>query len=105
MDEDENRRTCPRCNALLSVIRPAHPPHYAELWCDACGRHCGWASTPTEALGGYTMPFGKYRGKTLDEIAATDRGYLEWVTSDLKDERIKKSVRRYLEYKLQESKH
>ncbi len=26
-----------------------------------------------------TIPFGKYNGKTIDEIAATDKGYLQWL--------------------------
>ncbi len=26
-----------------------------------------------------TIPFGKYNGKTVAEVAATDRGYLEWL--------------------------
>ena len=53
------------------------------------------------------MPYGRYAGRTLDQIAATARGrsYLAWVASDFSDEHIRKSVIRYLEYKLQESKH
>jgi hypothetical protein len=94
------RQACPRCDTPLRVIRPAPRPHWGKLWCDACGRRRGWASTPDSELGrNYTMPYGCYAGRTLDKIAATarGRGYLEWVARDLKDERIRKSVRRYLE--------
>jgi uncharacterized protein (DUF3820 family) len=35
---------------------------------------------PTKA-GRYVLPFGKYRGRTLDDIASTDEGlqYLDWL--------------------------
>lgn len=28
------------------------------------------------------MPFGKYQGKTVDEVAAMDRSYLEWLLAN-----------------------
>ena len=35
-------------------------------------------------LGDYEMPFGKYEGETLDEIASTDAGlrYLDWAAGE-----------------------
>lgn len=30
---------------------------------------------------GVTLQFGKYRGKTLEEVAQLDPGYLEWMLS------------------------
>jgi uncharacterized protein (DUF3820 family) len=36
---------------------------------------------PERSPGKYVMPLGKYGGRTLDEIAATDEGlrYLDWM--------------------------
>ena len=95
---DETSRTCSRCGGPLSVIRPAPRPHWAELRCKPCGKFHGWLRTPDGELGrNYTMPFGKHRGKTLDEIAATDLGYLKWIaSSDFDNKGIQISVCRYL---------
>ena len=104
---DEKIRVCPRCNTPLKLRKPARPPHWAEFWCPTCCRSCGWAATPDCKLGSfYRLPYGCFAGRTLDQVAATARGldYLKWVSHDLKDEHIRKSVARYLEYKLQESK-
>ncbi|MGA9046124.1 exonuclease domain-containing protein [Sulfuricurvum sp.] len=49
----------------------------------------------------YTRPlkFGKYKGKTLTEIAEADRGYLTWMLGnmDTLDEDMRYSIRRVLE--------
>ena len=80
--DDKQTRTCSRCGGPLSVIRPAPRPHWAELRCKQCSKFHGWLQTPDSELGRfYVMPLGKYRGKTLDEIAAIDRGYLCWIAS------------------------
>lgn len=39
------------------------------------------------------MPFGKYRGKSLDEIADGDPGYIVW----LADERVLRVEREFLD--------
>ena len=110
MNRDVQVETCSYCGGPLSVIRPAPQPHYGKLQCDTCGRHHGWAQTPDCELGQrYVMPFGKHRGKTLDEVATTDKGYLHWIASvsDF-DEHIRKTIRRYLAtkpaYKIREDK-
>jgi hypothetical protein len=44
------------------------------------------------------MPFGKYRGKTLDAIVACgDRAYIEWLARDSSDKRIKAAAASFLE--------
>jgi exodeoxyribonuclease X len=41
--------------------------------------------------------FGKYRGKRYDEIAASDRGYLQWIVEESElEEGIKHSARHWL---------
>lgn len=49
----------------------------------------------------YTRPmkFGKYKGKTLTEIADADKGYLSWMLSNMEslDEDMRYSIRRVME--------
>jgi hypothetical protein len=35
-----------------------------------------------------TLAFGKYRGKTYEEVARTDRGYLEWLFNSESQKKI-----------------
>jgi hypothetical protein len=56
-------------------------------------------SLPTFAAArDYVFPFGQYRGKTLDEIATTDKGllYLDWVYGQMADGTAMDNVRVYL---------
>jgi len=34
----------------------------------------------------FKMPFGKYKGETLEEIYIEDIGYLEWLLDTISDE-------------------
>ena len=45
----------------------------------------------TDALD-HTMPFGKYRGTTLREIAEKDRGYLEWAAGIVTSDRLRTAI-------------
>ena len=38
----------------------------------------------------FRMPFGKYAGKTLDDIATTDQGliYLDWLRGEREKDRV-----------------
>ena len=97
MNRDVQLETCSYCGGALTVVRPTTPPHFAALWCPICNRHRGWLQTPDNELGrNYIMAIGKYKGRTLDQIAAIDRGYLCWAAQNFNGERIRKSVRRYL---------
>ena len=46
----------------------------------------------------FQMPFGKHRGKALDEIAQTDDGllYLDWILGELGEGTTKENVSAYL---------
>jgi uncharacterized protein (DUF3820 family) len=48
----------------------------------------------------FKMPFGKYRGKTLDEIASNDEGlrYLDWLYGETETEAgpVQDALRVYL---------
>jgi exodeoxyribonuclease X len=39
---------------------------------------------------------GKHRGKTFEEIAGIDRGYLNWILTTDMDENIKHTARHWL---------
>ena len=97
MDEERRTTTCHRCDAPLRIIRPALRPHWGQLRCDSCQKFRGFVATPTEELGGYTMPFGKFKGRTLAEIATIDRGYLEWAARNMNSNSVRNACRRYLE--------
>lgn len=45
----------------------------------------------------FTMPFGKYKGKTLDDIASTDDGllYLDWAYGDFQPGPIRDALTAY----------
>lgn len=52
-----------------------------------------------DILGKYKMPFGKYKGDTLDFIYETNQNYLIWIVSKFDDNQIKDVISKYLEKK------
>lgn len=46
----------------------------------------------------YKMPFGKYKGQTLDTIAASNDGlkYLDWLFGELENDSLRQETFRYL---------
>jgi hypothetical protein len=45
-----------------------------------------------EEADSYTIPFGKYKGKTIKEIYESDKGYIEWMLGNSNDERMIKLI-------------
>jgi len=47
----------------------------------------------------FTMPFGKHKGKTLDEIAESDRGlrYLDWAVGEFDAGSVRGAIEVYLD--------
>ena len=45
-----------------------------------------------EEADNYTLEFGKYKGMTLKEIYEEDKGYIDWMMGNTKDERILKLI-------------
>jgi len=44
------------------------------------------------------MHFGKHKGKTFEEIAATDQGWIRWALANMDaDEDLKFTLQHYLE--------
>lgn len=46
--------------------------------------------------GNISINFGKHRGKTLQDLAMSDSGYLEWIINGNFSEKVKKIVREHL---------
>ena len=53
----------------------------------------GGCYPPPPCLADFVMPFGKYRGQTLDQISDNDPGYVVW----LADENVLKIERGFLD--------
>jgi hypothetical protein len=68
------------------VTRCATGPHSARVRRLECGR-TRFAKTPwsIDRARNFTMPWGKYRGHRLADLAATEegRGYLRWLAADV----------------------
>ena len=45
----------------------------------------------------FVMPFGKFKGMSLDEIATENRAYLEWAVDSLDKPNIVRAIRAYLD--------
>ena len=93
------RTTCNYCQGRLDVVREGTPPpHWGRLVCSSCHRGAGFAPTPMDEAATYTMPFGKFAGRTLAEIAAVDRGYLEWAAAKLHKPRMREVIQFFLDH-------
>jgi hypothetical protein len=46
-------------------------------------------------LNGSIITFGKYKGKTVEEVCEMDRSYLEWILRTFKEEEIKNEVKKH----------
>lgn len=71
----------------LFEVRCESGPHYARIGCAECGRNQGFLPKPwtPERAAAFTLPFGKFRGKTVGELAKSDDGlrYLAWLADNV----------------------
>ena len=46
----------------------------------------------------FKMPWGQHEGKTIDEVAVTDRGlrYLDWLVGETTQEPVRTAIATYL---------
>ncbi len=72
---------CPYCHEKIRVIKD---------------REYKPTNANTSDSNGDTMPFGKYKGMTFEEIYLDNPGYLKWVTSNMEPP-ITDRVAAYLE--------
>lgn len=64
-----------------------------EVHCDNCGKKYGYRRMEAELI----MPFGKHKGKTIEELYGDHNGkqYLEWFIKQ--DSKFARRVKEYLE--------
>ena len=77
--------------------------HY-ERWCKDCGAFIQYAPKTEvnpncyeeENVALFEMPFGKYKGRQLYQIAQEDYKYLIWGVENIKQENIKSRIKIFL---------
>jgi hypothetical protein len=47
-------------------------------------------------INGHILTFGKYKGKTVEEVCQEDRQYLEWILREFKDTGVKTEVKKHI---------
>ncbi len=92
------RTHCKLCDVALIVQRMPRPPHWGKWTCTQCGMTYGFAPTPPEESHTYTMPFGKWKGLTLSEIATKPDGrrYLEWASEKMARPRMREVIKTFV---------
>lgn len=83
---------CPCCNAELALHVVA--PLGEQKRRPDGGREP--ADMTSERAANFTMPFGKYRGRTLADIGEQDIGYLRWGAKEW-DRTLGRAVRFHLD--------
>jgi len=77
----------------------ANGTKHTQLVCPRCGRKGNFVTSIADE--DYKMPFGKYRGERLYELARTNASYLQWVLKNLD---VQKSLRDRIGRALQQPK-
>jgi uncharacterized protein (DUF3820 family) len=79
---------CPNCGKnTLRLVRTEGGPHYGRMDCLSCGRIGPWLKSPwpMERARSFVMPFGKFRGRKVGDLADEKQGrsYLEWAAENI----------------------
>ena len=53
------------------------------------GQHIAEQNTEPPKIETYILQFGKYKGKTLPDVAKTDPGYISWAKENIEKEPLK----------------
>lgn len=83
---------CPLCKCEVETWRHEYVCENGKTEivrnCGKCGKLIDWLQMAYEPKT-FVFPFGKHKGKTLEEILLLDKRYLEWVSKEFNDNRIK----------------
>jgi hypothetical protein len=92
-------RVCQYCGSRdIGQSMDAPLPHYSRLTCMSCDRCIGWGPIPPELLGDlFIFPFGRHKGRSLNEIAEFDIDLLRWAASEMRESNIREAVRQFLD--------
>ena len=98
--------TCPHCGGELEITaarrQPGHhdPPRSGPPPREPPRERKAWEREPLpwtpERARAFTMPIGKYKGRTIAQIGLADRPYVEWMAENL-DRNCQKAAEVYLE--------
>lgn len=69
----------PQDQIKVEKVRFKDGSRHLQKNCGICDKHLGYQQNPHRDSKKVKMHFGKYDGKTLEELAAEDREYLEWM--------------------------
>ncbi len=92
---------CPWCESKVAINHDVPAPHYAMLQCTGEVPHFhGWVKAPRtqEWAANFAMPFGKYKNRTLSDIARSQSGqdYLRWAANTLEPGSASEAVKMFL---------
>lgn len=79
---------CPNCNGQREYTTRAAGPHL-RADCKECGKYIKFL--PTVPIDKFKMPFGKYKGKYLVDVA-TDEAYFEWLFNNSNSQSLKDRI-------------
>lgn len=72
---------CPSCDEKTYTQQSGV---HVALFC----HKCGFIKFIPQPWQNFVMPIGKYKGKTLLEIKAVDKGYLQWAVDNMSGKSI-----------------
>ncbi len=87
---EPHKDACPTCAGETYIERKGK---HIGWYCDVCG----WIKWLPQKAEAFIMPFGKYKGKTLQEIKDGDYEYLEWALKNIVDRHINKKIKEVIE--------
>lgn len=78
---------CPRCGSGRLYLVKAEAPHFSRKDCLDCGARGQPIKGPwsLERARSFVMPFGKFKGRTVGDLAddKVGRSYLAWAAENL----------------------
>lgn len=95
---------CKNCGSLrpreikTELVRYSDRTRQLKASCLLCG---GFLRFLPQEIENFTMPFGKHKGLSFDEIYKKDLHYLLWMSREFLNKNIKKKVTEFLESKKQ----
>lgn len=88
-------KVCTHCQCLTIHVVDARVNLAQTLFLKAKCIECGEFS-PTRSLAAsdspFIMPFGKYKGRSLNEILCDDAGYIRWLAENCSNQRIREKA-------------
>ena len=88
-ESDLLKQPCPKCKSAdgnnYSEVTQKNGSRHIAAHCKSCNAFRSYAPQPIkfEASLTFIMPFGKHKGKTLNDIYDTDKDYFIWCAENL----------------------